>query len=1470
MVFFSIRDRELDTIEIVSVDKPEPEPEPEERDSQLQVEDQSKQSAEQTKDSIIPEPEPEPEPEERDSQLQVEDQSKQSGEQTKDSIIPEPEPLIFAYTDVGPIDFPEDYILEYEKPYLSYGQLGSLFELEPEDLQPFSDELLALILNDLPHAVIEEPVETKTLEEEQVEIEQDLDIETPPSLTIITPENNGFYRSEVNVSFRIANNVGDDHIDRISSVYWIPPDGAEVEIPLNEENELGFLYSSIGHSGPLNIKIVVMKDNGLVDEKIILLQEDLKGPHISIISPEGDREGPFITLIIPEENSEFDSQIIIKGSLKSDDEAYVDIDGIDSLFYSIGTDENKKIDFNENGNFETSINSSDLVGLNFVVFSALDKNGHMSSFNLPIFTKEPLVALDILPPEINILVPENNSTYHSKVRITGSVINEVDSSSSDQITEFYWAMAGDNQKNNIDYTQKGSFDFQISTVDLNNNLDIKFTAVKADKVKREVLLSLMNDKIGPEIQLNTPENAEYFSNSIKVSGLVSDIVDGNNEVKSLYWSISSEPENNNLIFFEDDGSFDFEINMEDINGLVNFQLTAFDLNNNIRTESVILNDGKKPPVIIVETPEAGAQYGAGIKIKGKISDPYSWNPEFGGIESVSILLEPYGALGSGEIIESDISFDQNGTFEHIFRTDQREGDQKLLIRVLAKNGNISEDSIQITQGEFPISDFTISQGDKKLILDWTTLPFIPNYFINYTNDGSTPSEESTLSLNNVKPPLVLSGLSNGSLYSFLLTGETEDGIVQSDIISSVPMAYNTLEPYARSEFGFIEISWLDASGVDSYLVLRSSDNEPYIDISGEVFENRYIDRSGVFGKTYQYKITPYKYTQVDSYPVTAELLSEPPERLTNMGSLKNLKPEVIRIEGDYAYVASKEEGFYIVDISDPSQMVIRGFILITGAEDLSVSGDYVVIASGEDGFTVINISEPASPRIVGSRKTTDANSVDIENNYIYIGDGIKGVKIYSLENPKRPPRVYFNDQYEAYDVTVSDHKLYISSGDQGLNIFDISNPEYPEKIGSFEGIEILSSEIQGNYCYSASGEGGLNILDISNPAEPSFCSNYKTENAQSLMLADNHVMIADGEGGLLDIDVTDPYRPESFESMDLTFSTSVDVSENLILVADRSGLYTVESFQHGQSFKISELETEGDANSITIMGNYLYIADHSKGFVIVDLNNPGEIDEGSVLFTVKTDYAEQIVINGEKIYLADGSGGIKTFEILENNPVLKEIIDIDGNAKKIIVTEDYILAAAGPGGLQGKKRDYINPIPLEAVDDKMKRFSADISIMFPDARDLVFFQDYIYLVDRKRGLIVIDFQNYENPDTIMEISMPGAKSIDHFENRVYIGHADGVSIYDISDKDFPEEIGLIESAYVEDIKIVGTILYVAEGHAGLSVYDVKDTKGILKVSACEDVFADSVTVSGEYAYIADSTGINVVKIYIPQWIKQRY
>ena len=102
------------------------------------------------------------------------------------------------------------------------------------------------------------------------------------------------------------------------------------------------------------------------------------------------------------------------------------------------------------------------------------------------------------------------------------------------------------------------------------------------------------------------------------------------------------------------------------------------------------------------------------------------------------------------------------------------------------------------------------------------------------------------------------------------------------------------------------------------------------------------------------------------------------------------------VSGNHVYVADRESGLRVIDISDRSSPQIVGSV---DTPDLSVSvavaGGYAyVVGDGSSGLQVIDIGNPASPQIVGSVETPGAAwGVTVGSNYVYVADGLSGLQV---------------------------------------------------------------------------------------------------------------------------------------------------------------------------------------------------------------------------------------------------------------------------------------------------------------------------------------------------------------------------------------------------------------------------------------------------------------------------------------------
>lgn len=198
---------------------------------------------------------------------------------------------------------------------------------------------------------------------------------------------------------------------------------------------------------------------------------------------------------------------------------------------------------------------------------------------------------------------------------------------------------------------------------------------------------------------------------------------------------------------------------------------------------------------------------------------------------------------------------------------------------------------------------------------------------------------------------------------------------------------------------------------------------------------------------------------------------------------------------DYLYVAAKENGLIVYDISASSPNQVSD-VKISSLENLEVmnlsqDGNYLYLALGnhfgtakqQSGMAVINVSIPSSPIVEDVWKypsgNTGAGIVITSGNYAYLGAMQQGLVILDISNKQ-------NIQF------VSDLKPTLS--------FPVSNPDTPK-------YNVRGIAVKDNYLYTCFDAGGLRIIDVSNKSAPKEISKYSNTLLNNRPRAYNNVVL---------------------------------------------------------------------------------------------------------------------------------------------------------------------------------------------------------------------------------------------------------------------------------------------------------------------------------------------------------------------------
>ncbi len=108
----------------------------------------------------------------------------------------------------------------------------------------------------------------------------------------------------------------------------------------------------------------------------------------------------------------------------------------------------------------------------------------------------------------------------------------------------------------------------------------------------------------------------------------------------------------------------------------------------------------------------------------------------------------------------------------------------------------------------------------------------------------------------------------------------------------------------------------------------------------------------------------------------------------------------IVVKDNFAYVATRQTGLYVYDVSDIyNPQVVYTYDTTGYAQNLDVNDNYCVLASGGGNLYVFDISDPSNIEFLERETSTGyTNNVKIDNdNRVYVATRDEGVVIFDIE-----------------------------------------------------------------------------------------------------------------------------------------------------------------------------------------------------------------------------------------------------------------------------------------------------------------------------------------------------------------------------------------------------------------------------------------------------------------------------------------
>jgi len=249
-------------------------------------------------------------------------------------------------------------------------------------------------------------------------------------------------------------------------------------------------------------------------------------------------------------------------------------------------------------------------------------------------------------------------------------------------------------------------------------------------------------------------------------------------------------------------------------------------------------------------------------------------------------------------------------------------------------------------------------------------------------------------------------------------------------------------------------------------------------------------------------------------------------------------------DGQYAFLADYDNGFKIMDISDPKKPVLVGSDLFYAQlynVTLSNDNQFAYVSSARYGMLVYDVSDPTRPvylnQLISSGIPLSA-VISSDDQLLYIAD----YSHFTIANVSNPAIPVISSSIEvadnAWDITLSSDGSMVFLASQSLMlVIDVSDPESPVVLSSFETDGVARGiTLSDDYktAYLANGNSGMQIVDVSEVALPVMMGSIPSDSFINdlIMSADGKTLTTlDREGLIRMIDIADPAKPVEIRSV---------------------------------------------------------------------------------------------------------------------------------------------------------------------------------------------------------------------------------------------------------------------------------------------------------------------------------------------------
>ncbi len=266
------------------------------------------------------------------------------------------------------------------------------------------------------------------------------------------------------------------------------------------------------------------------------------------------------------------------------------------------------------------------------------------------------------------------------------------------------------------------------------------------------------------------------------------------------------------------------------------------------------------------------------------------------------------------------------------------------------------------------------------------------------------------------------------------------------------------------------------------------------------------------------------------------------------------RPGSIEAFGDHVAIGMLG-GLAVVDVAGGLEPAVIGQFDIDpdrSITSVAIEGRHAYVTTDDGKALVVDIGAPSDPGLAGQFDLPDATRaliVDVSGNLAYLladsGSALE-LRSYSLSDPLVPAllgRTEIGASGRAWDLDVVEGHAYVS-GEAHLHIVDVSDASAPSALRSlpFRGTGAwYGLFVEDGIGYAAGHSGGLVVLDLSDPSMPTERGRLQLQDRRGRIRSveepatklDDHLILPAGDGGIVVIDVSDLDTPSLVGNLSL-------------------------------------------------------------------------------------------------------------------------------------------------------------------------------------------------------------------------------------------------------------------------------------------------------------------------------------------------